>query len=228
MGDRRRDKSSFWSFFWSFWTTLPGILKAAAALIAAVTALIGALVAAGIIRPDGDNGPTPTPPVTASVARTSTPSAVRIPGKYKLRDWVETPYGQVTLYMEVKSGTLDVDDVGHAVWDLALNQIAEDFSHQPELRCLGTIANDTRTLRGTTPLNVGGVQLKQEERDWTSNMESIRRDLFVAFCGFSLESSTTYERDRDDFRLEWLSLDGGRPFLRMTNIAGVLTWEQTE
>jgi hypothetical protein len=149
-------------------------------------------------------------------------------GRWTFREWSERP-GPVTLGMSVVSGTLVVDDFGKAYWDLVLNSGAPPSSAPtPGLRCIGEVNETAKVLSGVTAaLVVNGQSVHGDERDWDHNLESLRNDALVAWCGWTFGAQMfVYDTTRSDYQLTLLTAGDAQKsrLLIMKNAAGTFTW----
>ena len=176
------------------------------------------------------SGDTPTPSVTPSPP-TEPPSFVeRLQGQWMLDTWQERP-GDVTTGFHPLSGSLHVDAVGHAYWDLELDDAGPTPAVTPGLRCPGVVDAATETLGAWIGhLDVDGNDVIGTERDWTSNLQSLRGDAYVAYCGAAPPGSQlfVYDTDRSDYQLTiTTAADAAKtPLLTMRNAAGTFTWKK--
>jgi hypothetical protein len=216
-------------------------------LVAVLIALIAGGTApwwVGKLFPPESGSPNPQPSATAQrstqPSETVQPSATAQPaesdeptflgslqGEWTLETWQERS-GPVTLYRWPLTGYLIMDAIGHAYWDMEI----DDGSGAPQptsgLRCLGVVDASTETLSRWTGgrLTVDGEDLIGEERDWTSNMNSLRGDTLLAFCGSAFPETEmfVYDTPVSDYELTITVAGDGTRLLTMRNAAGTFTW----
>lgn len=151
-----------------------------------------------------------------------------IHGEWAFETWQERS-GPVTLNFEPLAGTLVIDAIGHAYWDMDL----DDGSGAPQptsgLVCLGVVDAASETLSRWTggPLAVNGDDVMAVARDWTSNLNSLRGDALLAFCGSAFPESElfVYDTTTSNYELTVTTAGGGRRLLTMRNAAGTFTWK---
>ncbi len=182
--------------------------------------------------------PTTTTGSTATTTTTELPTTTtRSPtfleglrGTWDLIDWRERPPDPVTLGMGVLDGTLIVDGIGHAYWDLDLDDGGPTPQFTPGVRCLGAVDQGRQEMSGESGrLVVNGDDLIGTQRDWTGNLQSLRGDVGVAFCGWTFENNLfVYEETFSPYELELSSAadDAQTPLLTMRNAAGTFTWRK--
>jgi hypothetical protein len=128
------------------------------------------------------------------------------------------------------TGSLVIDAIGHAYWDMEL----DDGSGAPQptsgLRCLGVVDAAAETLSRWTGgrLMVNGEDLIGEARDWTSNLNSLRGDALLAFCGSAFPEIElfVYDTTQSDYTLTLTTAGDGTRLLAMRNAAGTFTWRK--
>ena len=128
------------------------------------------------------------------------------------------------------AGSLHVDGLGHAYWDLDLDDAGPTPPVTPGLRCPGIVDLPTETLGAWSGhLDVGGSDVIGTERDWTSNLQSLRGDAYVAYCGAAPPGSQlfVYDTDRSDYALAISTAadPANTRLLTMRNAAGTFTWK---
>jgi hypothetical protein len=172
----------------------------------------------------------PPPPTTTT---TLPPTFLeQMSGTWTLIDWRERPPDPVTLGMDVLDGTLVVDSIGHAYWDLDLDDGGPPPTFTPGVRCMGIVSSGSEELEGVPGrLIVDGEDLIGTQRDWTSNLQSLRGDVGVAFCGWTLEPPSNlfvFETTSSIYSLEISTAadEEQTPLLTMENVAGTFTWEK--
>ena len=135
--------------------------------------------------------------------------------------------------MDVLEGTLVVDDFGHAYWDLDLDDGGPTPTITPGIRCLGVVDSGSQQLEGVPGrLDVGGEDLIGIQRDWTGNLSSLRGDVGVAFCGWTVEPISNifvYGVTSSIFELDIATAanEEQTPLLTMRNAAGTFTWQKS-
>lgn len=150
--------------------------------------------------------PAPPPPEPTP---TPTPTFLeRISGSYNLMSWTEAP-SQITLYIDVKDGTLKIDETGDAIWDLGIQQRGEIGTPTSRIICKGKVSISSQQLVG----GQGG-----EAYNWDSNIESVRDDVWKTFCGWSVEGYS------DPFTLYIDEGGTGKKILEMKNSKGTFKW----
>jgi hypothetical protein len=150
-------------------------------------------------------------------------------GEWALETWQERP-GPVTLNFHPLTGSLVIDEIGHAYWDLDLDDGGPEPQFTPGLRCLGVVDAAAETLSRWTGgrLTVNGEDLLGEERDWTSNLNSLRGDALLAFCGSAFPETQlfVYDTTQSDYALTITTAGDGTRLLTMRNAAGTFTWRK--
>lgn len=193
----------------------------------------------------GDSGTTTTTTLpsttTTTTTTTSLPSTTttlpptfleQLRGTWTLIDWRERPADPVTLGMDVLEGTLVFDSIGHAFWDLDLDDGGPAPAITPGVRCLGVVDQGSQALEGLPGrLVVDGEDLIGIDRDWTSNLLSLRGDASVAFCGWTFEPESNlfvYDTTSSAYALELSTAadDAQTLLLMMRNAAGTFTWQK--
>ena len=194
-----------------------------------------------VTPPPADDTPSPatvTPADDTTTPETTTPPPSteatsfldQLQGDWTLDTWQERP-GIKTLNFHPLGGSLLVDVFGHAFWDLDLDDGGPKPPFTPGLRCLGVFDAGTETMANATGhLIVDGNDVIGNERDWTSNLQSLRGDAYVAFCGASPPGSQlfVYDTDRSDYALTiTTAADAAKTrLLTMRNAAGTFTWKK--
>jgi hypothetical protein len=176
-------------------------------------------------QPSGTT-PTDTQPPTESEAPTFLGS---LQGEWTFVTWQERS-GPVVLFRKPLTGFLVFDAIGHAYWDMEI----DDGSGAPQptsgLRCLGVVDAAAETLSRWTggPLTVNGEDVMAEARNWTSNMNSLRGDTLLAFCGSAFPETQmfVYDTTLSDYKLTITTAGDGTRLLTMRNAAGTFTWRK--
>jgi hypothetical protein len=75
---------------------------------------------------------------------------------------------------------------------------------------------------------VNGEDVMAEARDWTSNLNSLRGDALLAFCGSSFPETElfVYDTTQSDYTLTMTTAGDGTRLLTMRNAAGTFTWRK--
>ncbi|HET7082734.1 MAG TPA: hypothetical protein VFJ00_03375 [Candidatus Limnocylindria bacterium] len=188
-------------------------------------------------QPSETASPTPQPSATVQPTATDQPSETEAPsflgslqGEWTFVTWQERS-GPVVLFRKPLTGFLVFDAIGHAYWDMEI----DDGSGAPQptsgLRCLGVVDAAAETLSRWTggPLTVNGEDVMAEARNWTSNMNSLRGDTLLAFCGsaFPEVELFVYDTTQSDYTLTMTTAADGSRLLAMRNAAGTFTWRKT-
>jgi hypothetical protein len=122
--------------------------------------------------------PTPTSMPTTTPTQNPTPiplsDRTQIAGTWRLARWFEAP-NAVTLYVNITDGTLNVPATGQVSWNVAITEKGESPQPQPRLTCVGEVPLEGGSLTGIQ----GG-----NEKDWTSDLQSIRESLLLGLCGW--------------------------------------------
>jgi hypothetical protein len=208
--------------------------------IPVLVAVLIALIAGGTapwwvdkVFPPESASPNPQPSATATPnpqSETEEPTFLgQLQGAWTFETWQERP-GPVTLNFEPLTGSLVIDAIGHAYWEMDL----DDGSGAPQptsgLRCLGVVDATAETLSRWTggPLTVDGDDVMAEARDWTSNLNSLRGDTLLAFCGsaFPEVELFVYDTTQSDYTLTMTTAGDGTRLLTMRNDAGTFTWRK--
>lgn len=187
-------------------------------------------------QPSETVSPSAQPSDTVQPSETDQPSESQessflgsLQGEWEFETWQERS-GPVTLNFEPLAGSLVIDAIGHAYWDLDL----DDGSGAPQptsgLRCLGVVDAAAETLSRWTggPLTVNGADVMAEARDWTSNLNSLRGDALLAFCGSAFPEIElfVYDTATSDYALTITTAGDGTRLLTMRNAAGSFTWRK--
>lgn len=211
--------------------------------IPVLVAVLIALIAGGTapwwvdkVFPPESASPTSEQPSESQPAETEQPLESEEPtflgqlqGDWELETWQERP-GPVTLHFDPLTGSLVIDAIGHAYWDMEL----DDGSGAPQptsgLRCVGVVDAAAETLSRWTGgrLTVNGEDLIGEARDWTSNLNSLRGDALLAFCGSAFPETQlfVYDTTQSDFAITISTAGDGTRLLTMRNAAGTFTWRR--
>ena len=199
-----------------------------------------ATIATSTTPPDTPTTDTATSTTTTSSTTTSTTTTTTLPptfleklrGSWTLMDWRERPPDPVTLGMDVLEGSLVVDAVGNAYWDLDLDDGGPSPPITPGVLCMGVVDQGSQELAGVPGrLVVDGQDLIGTERDWTNNLLSLRGDVGVAFCGRTVEPESNlfvYDTTFSAYGLEFSAAadDAQTLLLTMRNAAGTFTWRK--
>lgn len=177
--------------------------------IATLAALVG-ILAGGIaiyrfffVDENGSNGGCTAPPRSKSFLE-------RVSGSYRLVSWDEV-VGPITLGIDARSGTLDIDQNGDARWELVIQQRGDHGVPRSRIRCRGRVRSSSRQLEGVPgPGN--------EAVDWDNNIESVRDHVWLTFAGWSTQ------RPPSPFSLHIQEREDGRKILEMRNSKGTFTW----
>lgn len=173
---------------------------------------------------------TEQPSETEPPSETGEPTFLgQLQGEWAFETWQERP-GPVTLNFDPLTGSLVIDAIGHAYWDMEL----DDGSGAPQptsgLRCLGLVDASAETLSRWTGgrLMVNGEDLIGEERNWTSNLNSLRGDALLAFCGSAFPETElfVYDTTQSDYTLTMTAAGDGTRLLTMRNDAGTFAWRK--
>ena len=150
-------------------------------------------------------------------------------GEWALETWQERP-GPVTLCFEPLTGSLVIDAIGHAYWDLDLDDCGPEPPSTPGLLCLGIVDAAAETLSRWTGgrLTVDGEDLIGDQRNWTGNLNSLRGDTLLAFCGSAFPETElfVYDTTQSDYTLTITTAGDGTRLLTMRNAAGTFTWRK--
>jgi hypothetical protein len=140
----------------------------------------------------------------------------KISGSYKLMSWNEAPK-PITLWMDVKEGTLTIDQTGVADWELVIQERGESATPEPRIRCRGKVSISSQQLEAVPgPGN--------ESVDWTSDIGSIRESVWLSFCGWTL--SIQQGELAAPFTLHIEEFASGESILEMRNSEGTFTWSK--
>jgi hypothetical protein len=191
--------------------------------------------------------PAPTPVEESTPTSGEAPSAIdeappaideaptllqQLEGVWQLIDWRER-VGDVTLYMGVIDGTMVIDGLGNSYWDLELDDGGPPPSITPRVLCVGIVREASSQLEPVKgELEIGGEPMMVTERDWTNNLQSLRADAAVAFCGWTndpMDRLSVYDETFSAYELELSSVagDAGSVSLSMRNAAGTFRWVKT-
>jgi hypothetical protein len=196
-----------------------------ATLVVSIAGIYFGVAVAQDLPPFGESSSTPTP--KAESTHTPTPSDTtpepspvstpvrtptileRLAGSYALESWDESRADTITIWVDVRSGTLEIDKTGNASWKLFFDERGESHDPEPYVICEGRFRPSSEKIEGIQ----GGV-----DGNWTSDIMSIRNEVHLSLCGRAIAE------DDDPYRVSIEDLSEGAKLLEMRNSRGVFTW----